>query len=113
MSNLSAQIEKGAKQAGNQQTFAARVGVPATHLSGFKNGRPCSARTRVLIANETDDDIATATLEGLYETATRTGDTAYATALRKALHRIHGLIDSLFSGRSKKRAKHRTLRLGT
>lgn len=96
MSNLIQQIEKGTARAGSQRALAERVGVPATHISGFKNGRPCSARTRVLIADEIDDDIATAALEGLYETAKRTGDTAYANALRKALHRIHGILDSLF-----------------
>lgn len=94
MSNLIQQIEQGTTLAGNQRAFAERVGVPATHISGFKNGRPCSARVRVLIADETDHDIATAALEGLYETAKRTGDTAYAKALKKALSHVHGFVDS-------------------
>jgi len=94
MSNLIQQIEKGTEIAGNQRAFAERIGVPPTHISGFKKGRPCSARTRVLIAEETEDDIATAALEGLYETAKRTGDTTYASALKKALARIHGFAES-------------------
>lgn len=87
MSNLISAIETGSAIAGSQAALAMRLGVPASHVSGWKKGRPCSPRQRVLLAVEAKQDVGIAALEGMLDTAERTGDIALAEVLRKQLER--------------------------
>lgn len=63
-------IEQASKIAGSQKQLAALLGMPETHLSGFKRGRPCSYQKHAQIAAVVGlNDLALRILiEGMAET---------------------------------------------
>lgn len=48
--SISDTIEAATKAVGSQKELAALLGIPETHLSGFKKGRPCSYQKHAQIA---------------------------------------------------------------
>lgn len=48
--SVSETIDTASKAVGSQKALAALLGIPETHLSGFKKGRPCSYQKHAQIA---------------------------------------------------------------
>lgn len=85
MSNINLTIAKASAIAGNQAELARRLGVPPSHVSGWKNGRPCPKGMRVLLADQAQEDVAQAAMEAMLDEAESKGDEALATTLRRRL----------------------------
>jgi DNA-binding transcriptional regulator YdaS (Cro superfamily) len=48
--SISDTIEAATKAVGSQKALAALLGIPESHISGFKKGRPCSYQKHAQIA---------------------------------------------------------------